>query len=377
MATGTAVRYPITRPTLPDSSGFAEELRRVLASGQVTANEQVARLEAEICSWTGVEHAIAVSSGTSALLLMLRALNLPKGSEVIVPSFTFVATAHALLWNGLKPVFCDSEPDSFTMDAASAEALVNERTSAIYPVCVFGVPGDLDSYQRIADRYGLRLIFDSAQGLGSEYKDGLLGGFGDAEAFSLSPTKVITAVEGGLITTNDSNIAEQVRCTRNYGKMPNGEDIYWLGLSARMSEINALIARWSLAHVEDYITSRQAIAGLYRARLADLPGISFQHVPSECRSCWNYVVMLIDPDDAPLTRDELYDELAVRGIQTKRYFHPALHNQTFYRGEDSCRFSELPVAERISDTSLALPMCSHMRLDEVDEICDQIIDCMS
>jgi dTDP-4-amino-4,6-dideoxygalactose transaminase len=368
-----AVVYPIIQPTLPDVSELTDMMQRILASGRVTVGEQVAGLESEVCARLGVRHTIAVSSGTSGLMLLLSALNLPPGSEVITPSFTFAATSHALLWNGLKPVFCDSESESFTLDASCAESLITERTSALYPVCIFGVPGDIDSYQWLADKHGLALIFDSAQGIGSTYNGRAVGNFGIGEAFSMSPTKVVTAMEGGLVTTNDDALADQLRYMRDYGKARDGEDMQWLGLSARMSEINAAVARWSLARLDTWVANRTAITERYTERVRDIPGVSFQIVPAGRGSSRNYMVILLDPEVSPLTRDDLYTRLKSDGIQTKRYFYPPLHCQTLYRDTDPSCAGRLPVAEMVSARSLALPMYSHMPLDIVDEICDLIL----
>ncbi|MCE5198342.1 MAG: DegT/DnrJ/EryC1/StrS family aminotransferase [Armatimonadota bacterium] len=369
--------YSIVCPTLPDAGEIIGDIRAVFESGRVTVGENVAALEGDNCAHSGVRHTIAVSSGTSGLILLLRALNLPRGSEVITPSFTFAATSHALIWNGLKTVFCDSEPDSFTMDVSKAEALINENTSAIYPVCIFGVPGDLDAYEKLASKYGLALLFDSAQGLGSTYKGTGLGNFGNGEVFSLSPTKVITAMEGGLVTTNDDELARVIRQMRDYGKAPDGEDMGWLGLSARMPEINAIVARWSLARMDEWVARRISIMDSYRSWLGDLPGVSFQKIPDYCTSTRNYFVMLLNPDMCPVSRDELYHALKIKGVQTKRYFYPALHNQTLYKDTDpECR-ARLPVAERIAARSLALPMYSHMSLDAVDDICERIMSCFT
>ena len=368
----TPMRYPIVCPTLPEVGELEADLRAILASGRVTVGPQTAALEEEVCARTGVRHAVAVSSGTSGLMLLIRALGLPAGGEVITPSFTFAATAQALLWNGLRPVFGDSEPKSFTLDAAAAEALVTPRTAALYPVCIFGVPGDLAAYQRLADKYGLALIYDSAQGLGSSYRGQALGGFGRGEVFSMSPTKVVTALEGGLITTNDEELAGRLRGMRDYGKAPDGEDMAYLGLSARMGEVNALVARWSLARMERWIAHRAAVTARYRERLGGLPGAGFQHIPEEVVSCRNYLVLLLDPAAAPISRDELYQRLKDEGIQTKRYFYPALHQQTLFR-ELAPACGGLPVAEWLSACSLALPMYSHLPLAAVDEICERIL----
>jgi len=348
-------------------------MEAIFKSGRVTVGPCVAALEQDVCKRTGARNTIAVSSGTSALMLLLKALNLPAGSEVITPSFTFAATAQALLWNGLKPVFCDCDPETFTMDPAAAEALITDQTSAIYPVCIFGVPGDLDAYQDLASRHSIRLLYDSAQGLGSSYKGRGVGCFGQGEAFSMSPTKVVTAVEGGLITTNDDDLASQLRFMRDYGKAPGGEDMNWLGLSARMSEINAVVARWSLERIDTWISNRAAIKARYRELLSSIPGISYQGTPEDRSSSHNYIVILLDPDVSPVTRDQLYELLKAEGIQTKRYFYPALHNQTLFRNIEPGCGARLPNSERTAARSLALPMYSHMPLDTVDEICDCIL----
>ncbi|MHB9035626.1 MAG: DegT/DnrJ/EryC1/StrS family aminotransferase [Armatimonadota bacterium] len=372
----TLTSFPIVSPSLPDPAELLDDMRAVFASGRVTMGKNVEALECENCSRTGVRHTVAVSSGTSGLMLIMKALDLPPGSEVITPSFTFAATTHALMWNRLKPVFCDSEPDSFTMDAAAAEALITQRTSAIYPVCIFGVPGDLDSYERIARKHGLALIYDSAQGLGATYNGKPLGNFGLAEVFSLSPTKVVTALEGGLITTNDDALADKLQHLRDYGKGPDGQDMHWLGLSARMTEINAIVARWSLERADLWIANRTAALERYKHHLSAVPGISFQHIPAHCKSTLNYVVIQIDPDKCPIARDELYEGLKERSVQTKRYFYPAVHNQLLYRKVDpGCR-ERLPVAERIAACGLALPLYSDMSLAAVDEICDRILSCI-
>jgi dTDP-4-amino-4,6-dideoxygalactose transaminase len=369
------VRYPVFAPTLPDPAELQADFSAIFASGRVTVGPQVAALEEEVTARLGVRHVIGVSCGTNALLLLLRALNLPAGGEVITPTFTFAATAQALLWHGLKPVFCDSDPDTFTMDAAAAAALVTEKTVAIYPVNIFGVPGDLDAYQQLADCHQIPLLFDSAQGIGSTYKGRAVGTFGAGEAFSMSPTKVVTAMEGGLIATNHDEMAYQLRYMRDYGKAPDGEDMQWLGLSARMSEVNAAVARWSFARLDTWVANRTAIMDHYMARLGGIPGLSTQQIPADRTSSRNYIVILLDPERAPLTRDGMYKKLKDEGVQTKRYFYPALHNQTLFRDIEPGCATRLPVAERIAATALALPMYSHMTADMVDEICDIVEAC--
>ncbi len=374
-STQAGVKCPIICPTLPDVDEIAPDIRRAFASGRITCGEQVAAFEDDVCRKLGVRNTIAVSCATSGLMLLLRALDLPRGSEVIVPAFTFAATAHALLWNGLKPVFCDCEPESFTLDTEAARRLINERTSAIYPVCIFGVPGDLDAYEALAREHGLALLFDSAQGLCASYCGEMLGNFGAGEVFSLSPTKTITALEGGLVTTNDDDLAAVIRQMRDYGKDPGGDlGMNWLGLSARMTEVNAIVGRWSFARADQWIANRKGIMDRYGQRLGSIPGLSFQVISDHCTSSRNYIVVLLDDRDAPITRDDLYYWLRDRGIQTKRYFYPAVHNQLLYRDVEPSCADRLPVSETVSASSLALPMYSHMPMELVDEICDCVLE---
>jgi dTDP-4-amino-4,6-dideoxygalactose transaminase len=368
-----AVELPVFCPTLPAVDELQEMLLPILSSCRITVGAQVKALELEVCQRVGVQHTVAVSSGTSALMLMLRALALPVGGEVITPSFTFGATVQALLWLGLKPIFCDSDPATFVMDPAAAAALITPRTVALYPVNIFGVPADNDAFSALAQANGLVLIHDSAQGIGSSFRGVPVGNFGIAEAFSMSPTKVVTAMEGGMITTNDAALATQLRALRDYGKAPDGEGMAWLGLSARMPEINAAVARWSLARLDRWIANRARLMTHYRERLGQIPGFSFQHVPTHTTTSRNYMVVVVDLATAPLTRDALFADLLALGIQTKRYFYPALHNQLLFRELEPGCATRLPVAERLAATALALPMYSHMELETVDGVCDRIV----
>ena len=228
-----------------------------------------------MCEFLDVPHCVAVSSCTVGLTLLLRALEL--AGEVILPSFTFYATGHALLWNNLVPVFCDSEPDSFNLDPERVEALITPRTSAILAVHVCGNPADSERLEEIARRHRLRLLFDSAHAFGSGRNGRRCGGFGDAEVFSLSPTKVFTAGEGGLITTNHPGLAATLRKGRNYGD-PGTYDCDLPGLNARLTEFQGVLGLESMRQVENEILRRNQIADAFTALLDGLPGIGFQRV---------------------------------------------------------------------------------------------------
>ncbi|HOX05263.1 MAG TPA: DegT/DnrJ/EryC1/StrS family aminotransferase [Planctomycetota bacterium] len=363
-------RYPIIRPTIPDAAGLAAEFAEILQGGIVTVGPRVAAFERECAARTGAADCVAVSSCTSGLILAARALGLT--GEVIVPAFTFAASAHALVWCGLRPVFCDSQPGTLNIDPDHAARLVSDRTSAIMPVYIFGLPPDFDRLLDLAGRRGLRLLCDAAQGLGATYRGRPAGGFGDAEVFSLSPTKVVTAVEGGIVAVRDAGLARKLRSLRDYGKAADGCDMEAVGLSARMSELHAAVGRRCLAHCDELIAARAALVGLYRERLAGLAGVSFQTIPADRTTSHNYMVIFIGPG-ARRGRDEAYALLADAGIQTKKYFHPAVHEMTAYRASSAGLRGTLPVAERASREGLALPLYSHMTAGDVEIVAGEML----
>jgi dTDP-4-amino-4,6-dideoxygalactose transaminase len=240
---------PIIRPTLPPLDEVAALLSESWDSGVVTVGRLVRELEEEARRATGAAHAVAVANCTSALILTWRALSLPAGGEVICPSFTFAATAHAITWTGLTPVFVDCLPGTLAVDPAEVEKALSPETVAVCPVHIFGLPSDVDALDDIGRRRGLPVVYDSAQGLGATHRGRPAGGFGTAECFSMSPTKVVTAVEGGLVTTNDAALAAKLRSLRDYGKALEGplavEDMADIGLSDSATWLRPGSAHWN------------------------------------------------------------------------------------------------------------------------------------
>jgi len=294
---------PIIKPTLIDFKDVEKEFQEVWASGQVTVSKYTALFERQVAKYLNVRNVIAVSSCTSGLILAAKALEL-KG-QVILPTFTFAATGHALIWNNITPVFCDSEKGTYNIDVNQIESLITDKTSAIMPVYIFGVPPAIKALERLASKYNLKLIFDSAQGLGSKYKGKMAGGFGDVEIFSMSPTKVLSSIEGGLVTTNNDKLAGKVRQMRDYGKSHDGEDMDYVGLSARISELHSIVGLKNLSHIKTLIRNRLNCISLYRKQLINLKGITFQSIPEDCDPTGNYMVIFIDPAKASATRDEV------------------------------------------------------------------------
>jgi len=361
---------PIVRPTLPALDRIHSALRRALVSGQVTRGRNVQALESDAARRLGVRHAVAVSSCTSGLMLVLRALDL-KG-EVILPSFTFLATGTSVLWCGLTPVFADVDPETATVDPADVERRITRRTRAILAVHTFGAPADCDRLERIARRHRVKLVFDAAHGFGCRWRGRPVGGFGDAEVFSMSPTKLVVAAEGGLVTTDDAALARRIRIGREYGN-PGNYDCEFPGLSARFEEFNAILARWGLRTLEAHATARRRLAARLRRRLADVPGVGFQRVPDGGAHGYKDLSLEIDPAAFGTTRDGLAAALARQGIDSRKYYFPLVHETRAFRAwRARTGPRDLPGSYRLSRNSLSVPLWSHMPPAVMDRIGDAI-----
>lgn len=368
-------RLPLVRPALPPLEDVDVLLAESWASGTVTTGPLTRALESEAADRLGVEHAVMVNHGATALMLAVRALGL-KG-EVIIPSFSWSATASSLVWNGIDPVFADIRPGRLTLDPASAEAAITERTSAIMPVNVFGVPPEMDEFTALAERYGLRLVHDTAQGLGSMYQGVPCGGFGDAECFSLSPTKVVTSLEGGLVTTDDAPLAAAVRSMRDSGKSPDGMDIVHVGLSGRPSEAHAAVGLLNLRRADALLARRRSLVARYRTLLSGTPGVRVQEEPAGVESTHNYFVVQIDERETGTDREAVYRALSRRGIQAKRYFYPAIHLQSAFTEWRERSVTPLPVTEQAAARGLALPLYHAMTDDDVERVAAVVADAVA
>jgi len=347
---------PLVRPRLADPGAVAERIRGVLETGHLTNGPYVRELEERAAAYLGVRHAIAVSSCTSGLLLMLRAADLT--GDVVVPSFTFAATAHAVVWNGLRPHFADIDPRTLTLSAEAARRAIGSRTAAILATHVYGTPCDVEGLREVAGEEGIPLFFDAAHAFGSRRAGTPAGGLGDAEVFSLSPTKVMVAAEGGIVSTDDDELAARVRMGRDYGH-PGDYDCRFVGLNARMSELHAVVALASLEDLDERIDRRNALAELYRKALDGIPGVSFPEVDEGDRSTFKDLTILVDPEVFGLDADQLSEALAAEGAETKRYYSPPVHRMTAYRTYLNGN-GHLPRTDLAAARALTLPLWSGM-----------------
>lgn len=361
---------PITRPTLEPFSAYAPLFRKTIESGMLTTAAHVREFEQRAAQYLGVKYCVATSSCTAGLMLVCKGLGLT--GEVIVPSFTFSASALPLVWNNLTPIFADINPETYTLDPKQVEQLITKKTSAILATHVFGIPANVKALQAIAHKHKLKLIFDAAHAFGSSLGGVKVGNFGDAEVFSCSPTKVLTTGEGGIVATNNAELAEFVRKGRNYGD-DGSNDILFTGLSARMPELNAAIGLRSLKKLPVNLKHRRAAARYLRAAFMKIePKLVFQTVPKGVETTYKDLSVRIDPKALGYTRDELYDYFASQGIMSRKYFFPSLHTMKAYKHHHTGR--TLPVTDYVASSVLSLPLYSHLTKADMNRIINTFKD---
>jgi dTDP-4-amino-4,6-dideoxygalactose transaminase len=358
---------PLVRPTIPDIPGVTDRLGEVLASGMLTNGPTVRRLEEAVAERCGVAHAVAVASCTSGLMLTYQALGVT--GRVLMPSFTFAASAHAVVWAGGTPLFADVDDATMTLDPEAAEELVSEA-AAVSATHVYGRPCEVEALQALADAAGLPLVYDAAHALGSRRRGRPIGGFGTVEVFSLSPTKVAVAGEGGLVTTNDAALAEAVRVGRDYGN-PGNYDCRFPGLNARMSELHATVALAALDGLDERIAHRNALVASFRTATEGVPGLGFQQIDDADVSTYKDLTIVIDPDVFGLDAAALGRALKLEGADSRRYYHPPIHRQKAYATLPMDR--NLPVTDRLADRVLTPPLYSHMTTAEMERLADAVV----
>jgi len=356
-------------PELCTIEEVQQELRDIFSTGMLSNAKFVRYFEDKCREYIDVKHAVAVSSCTSGLMLLEKLLGL-KG-KVLCPTFTFVATVHSLIWNGLEPVFVDCDKETFNIDPVEVEKNIDSETCAILAVSVFGNPPAIDQLGEIATRHNLKLIFDSAHAFGGTYKGIRSGNFGAGEVFSLSPTKVLVAGEGGLVTTNDSDLAKLLRMGRNYGD-PGNYDCLFTGLSCRMPEMNAVLGLKTLEKVDRVVTKRNKVAQLYAHHLRNIPGITLQKITEESLSTFKDFALVINEDKFGVSRNLLAEVLDRNNVDTRKYFSPLVHKQVSYERFKEKYQNKLTNSDYLSRNILCLPIYSHMTEGVVSGICDII-----
>lgn len=361
---------PIIQPTLPNFEIIEENIREILNTKMITNHKFVSLLERKIIDFFEVKNAVAVSNCTTGLMLLLASLNLQ--GEIITPSFSFSATSLSIIWKGLKPIFVDCHPTKWTIDPEKINEKITPKTSGIVATHIFGNPCDIKALEDITQDKKLKLIFDSAHGAGSIYQGKRIGNFGNSESFSLSPTKVLTAGEGGLVTTNDDGIARKIRIGRNYAN-PGDYNTEFLGLSGRMAEFNAILALQSLKMLKNNVENRQNLVEEYINNLKQIPGIKFQEIEKDSLSCYKDFSIMIDKKEFGISRNVLYDALERENIMTKKYFDPPIHEQDAFKPFIKNQKLDLKNTVKVAKNIISLPIYSHMRIEKVKRICNAIL----
>ncbi|MBM4462368.1 MAG: DegT/DnrJ/EryC1/StrS family aminotransferase [Chloroflexi bacterium] len=362
---------PLSRPDITDLE--IEYVTEVLRTPNLSLGPKLAEFEQKMAAYVGRKYAIAVNSGTAGLHLIIRAMGIAEGDEVITTPFSFVASANCLLFERARPAFVDIDPLTFNIDVNKIEQRITARTKAILAVDVFGYPADWDELERIAQRHNLKLIEDSCEALGAEYKGRKAGTFGEAAIFSFYPNKQMTTGEGGIIVTDSEEIAGLCKNMRNQGR---GEGDGWLehqrlGYNYRLSDINCALGLAQLERLEEILAKRRRVALWYNERLRGIEGVRVPCSAPEIKRSWFVYVALLGERYKREDRDRILEGLTQRGIGCRNYFSP-IHLQKFYREMFGYKEGDFPVTEAVASRTIALPFYNNLTQDEVRQVTENL-----
>lgn len=361
----------VTRSSMPELEEYMDEIRGMWDSHWLTnMGPKHEKLQAELCKYLGVQYIELMANGHMALEMTLQAMNLQ--GEVITTPFTFASTTHAIVRNGLKPVFCDIDPFTYTMDTEKLECLITDRTCAIMPVHVYGNICKVEEIERLAHKYELKVIYDAAHTFGETYKGKGLGTFGDASCFSFHATKVFHTIECGAVCFQEKRLGEKLYELKNFG-IHGPEEVSAVGANAKLNEFCAAMGLCNLKHIEEEIAKRRIIVEHYRSRLQGVDGIQLNIVQPEVKSNYSYFPVVFEEKLFGATRAEVFDKLAEHGIGARKYFYPLTNTFAAFHGQFDVM--ETPIALHISKRVLTLPLYADLPMEEVDRICDVVLSC--
>jgi dTDP-4-amino-4,6-dideoxygalactose transaminase len=362
----------VTRPSLPPVEEYEALVREIFSSRFLTnGGTQHQRLEKALAEKLGTPNLRLFTNGHLGLECAIAALNLEPG-EIITTPFTFISTTHAIVRCGFTPVFCDVEPDYFTINPALLEKLITPRTRAILPVHVYGNPCDMDAIDAIGKRHNLPVLYDAAHAFGVTVNGRAVADFGTASMFSFHATKCYNTIEGGAVATRDANYAELLNGYKNFGYHPD-EEIREVGGNAKMNEFQAAMGLLNLKHHESEIAKRAKVAARYRENLAGVAGLSFRHVRPGATQNYAYLPVSFDPAVFGANRDQVSDTLKTYNIFARKYFYPLTSESACYKGQFDP--AETPVAFAASRNVLTLPLYADLALSDVDDICEIVRGC--
>ena len=358
----------VTRPMLPDLKEFQHELEEIWDSQWLTNNgPKHQKLEKEICRLLKVPNISLFNNGTIALLVAINSLRV--NGEVITTPFTFAATPHVLAWNGITPIFCDIDENSMNIDASKIEQMITPKTTAILAVHVFGTPCDVQKIQEVADRYGLKVIYDAAHAFNTQIDGGGIGNFGDITMFSFHATKLFHTAEGGALSFNDGNLKQRIDLLKNFG-IKNEEEVMLAGINGKMNEIQAALGLVNLKYMEAERSKRKIVSETYRQCLSGIEGITLGELPSNVQPSYQYFVIRIDRQKFGISRDEVYNRLKEYNVYSRKYFYPLCSDYACYKQLPSAHPDNLPVAKKIVKEVLCLPFYGNLDVSTVEQICN-------
>ncbi|MBU3877052.1 DegT/DnrJ/EryC1/StrS family aminotransferase [Faecalicatena sp. AGMB00832] len=363
----------VTQSSMPKFEEYIEEIKPIFESRCLTNMGVVyKRFQHQLIDYLGVPYLSLFVNGHMALEMAIQALDLNKaGGEVITTPFTFVSTTHAIVRNGLKPVFCDIKSDDYTIDPKKIENLITENTVAIIPVHVYGSICDVEAIEQIARKYNLKVIYDAAHAFGVTYRNIGVGNFGDATMFSFHATKCFHSIEGGAISFQDESYRRKLHCLKNFG-IEGPEDVTDIGANAKLDEFRAAMGICNLRHIDECFEKREAVYKRYYERLKDRSGLKLLEIQPNVKPNYAYFPVCFDKELFGKGRDEVQIYLRKNGINTRKYFFPAVNEMQCYKEE----YKEMhtPIAHKVSLEVLALPMYEDLAFEDVDRICDLILD---
>lgn len=355
---------------MPSMEEYIEEIRSIWDSHWLTnMGEKHKALQAELQKYMGVPAVELLTNGHMALELSLQAMNLQ--GEVITTPFTFASTTHAIVRNGLEPVFCDIDPETYTMDVTQIERLITDRTCAILPVHVYGNVCNIEEIERIAHKYGLKVLYDAAHTFGETYKGQGIGNFGDASCFSFHATKVFNTIEGGAVCYRDPDMGHRLYELKNFG-IHGPEEVDAVGANAKMNEFCAAMGLCNLRHVDEEIAKRRAVVERYREHLEGVDGLRLNVQQPEVRSNYAYFPVVFDENLFGASRNEVMDALAQNGIGARKYFYPLTNTFECFHGKYDV--DATPVALHVAKRVLTLPLYADLSMEDVDRICKIVLE---
>jgi len=361
-----AEKLHVGRPNIGNRERLLARINDLLDRRWLTNDgPYVQQLEKELADFLGVKHCIAMCNATVALEITIRAAGL--SGEVIIPSFTFIATAHALQWQKITPVFCDIDPRDHMIDPRRVEELITPRTSGIIGVHLWGQPCDTDALAEIANRHKLRLMFDAAHGLACSHNGRMLGSFGDAEVFSFHATKFFNTFEGGAVTTNDDELAARIRLMKNFG-FSGYDNVIYIGINGKMSELSAVMGLTGLESLDDFVSVNRRNYQQYQTEMASVPGVKMLSFDEREQSNYQYIVLEIDESITGVSRDQLLKILWAENVIARRYFYPGCHRMEPYRSYFPQARLLLPETEKLVKRVLVLPTGTAVRVEQIAAI---------